>query len=85
MSQEHSAAEDDVMSKDVAVSPRLENELAVLDSLQLIKAVGDSLVCIVTADKDVIPLPGTLRALGNILIEKADFTAEALGISLEAD
>jgi len=60
----------------------LETRCAVTDTLGVIKAVGDSIVLIVT-NRNEVPLPDTLNALGHLLIDKAEETADYLGLSLE--
>jgi hypothetical protein len=59
----------------------IDGEIAVLDSLRLIRAVGDSLVSIGTAYEEVPPPPSTFLALGYLLIDRIERCAGALGVS----
>lgn len=68
-------------AKTPAIPLDIEGEIAVLDSLSLIRAVGDSLVSIGTAYEEVAPSPSTFLALGYLLIDRIERCAGALGVS----
>lgn len=65
------------MEKQSAVSPALSD---VGYSLGILKALGDSLVCIGKAGHAVALLDDTVANLGHLIIDKVDEVSAALGV-----
>lgn len=61
-----------------ALQPETLREIG--NSLRLLKALGDSLVCIGAAGEDVSLLDGTVAALGYLIIDKADEMGKIFGL-----
>lgn len=58
-----------------------EDGLEVEEALRLIKALGDAVVGIGTAMKEIEPEEGTLQRLGYLIIDRAEQVVEALGLN----